>query len=239
MSSEQKIDDLANAPTAKRSKKAKPLEPGEKLRQREFHRRYGEMRTDDTYELLNGIVHKKPRNSLLHGRVAMHLAGLLMEYEATTPGTSGLSNISLIVDSENEAQVDVAFVIQPEFYGSTKIVDGYVTGYPELVIEIADKAGFVDLEARSKALSFAGEYVVFCLKKHQLHYFAIDREVVCCDVASKPVWKSQKFPGLYIDFDAVVYNNRERSQSVLREGLVDPEREFWLSILENPRLRGL
>jgi Uma2 family endonuclease len=195
------------------------------------------MHTDDTFELLNGIVYKKPRNSLLHGRVTMHLAGLLMEYERATPGASGLSNISLILDSENEAQVDIAFVIQPEFKGNTSIVDGYVTGFPELAIEIADKAGYVDLNARSKALAFVGEYIVVCLQRRELHYFDIDGDVVSYDIGSKPIWKSYQFPGLYIDFDAVVSNNNERSISVLHEGLVDPQRESWLSMLKFPRLR--
>jgi len=211
------------------------LRTGQEMSQPEFHRRYCAVKTADQFELLCGTVRRKPRNSFEHGRVMMNLTGLLLQYElASLPYVTGVTNTSLILGADSEAQVDCALVRNPEFGGRIRVVDGFVTRGPELVIEVADEASSVDLEDRAGDLHRAGtaEYLVICLTSRTLYDFRFYNKPEPNLIWKNQLWKSDVFPGLRLNFTAILAENSKRALRSVLFGLRDRKRKNWLRQLK-------
>ncbi|HKB02523.1 MAG TPA: Uma2 family endonuclease, partial [Gemmataceae bacterium] len=136
------------APVRARSRaEIPPLEAGDEMTAAEFERRYNAMPELKKAELLRGIVYMpSPVRLDQHGEPHSDMIGWLAMYKAFTPGVRGGDNSTVRLDEKNEPQPDILLLIPQSAGGqSTVSADGYVTGAPELVCEVASSSRSYDL----------------------------------------------------------------------------------------------
>lgn len=117
-------------------------------------------------------------------------------------------------------------------------LEGYFAGAPELIIEIARSSRAFDLGAKKVDYERAGvrEYVVVELDPDQIHWF-IRRDDHFNDLPPGPdgVYRSEIFPGLWLDPRALYSENLDRLIEVLDQGLATPAHAAFLARLEKAR----
>src|SRR5438477_7717179 len=94
---------------------------GQKMKQPEFHRRYEACPPREKWELVGGIVFMASPLRYPHGRYDFSLGAALTLYAADTPGVDGAHNVTSILGEESEPQPDIAFRIEEEYGGSSRV----------------------------------------------------------------------------------------------------------------------
>src|SRR5271165_6771949 len=91
------------------------LRTGQRMTQKEFHRRY-ELQPDHVKaELIGGVVYVASPPRRAHGRRHPELSGVLWLYESATPGLELLDNATTILGPDSEPQPDLSLRILPEW----------------------------------------------------------------------------------------------------------------------------
>jgi Uma2 family endonuclease len=219
-----------------------PLHNGDHLTQAEFHRRYETMPPEFRAELIGGIVYvSSPLRWNPHGNPTFNLSTVLGNYALETPGVEGADNATAILGDDKEPQPDLALRIHEDHGGASRLdPQGYLVGPPELVIEVAHSTAAIDLHAKKKDYRWAGvrEYLVVCVEDGELYWFAFPSgRRLKPDGAG--VYRSQVFPGLWLDGGAVLARDGRRLNAALRAGLATPEHAAFAARLQahQPRKR--
>jgi Uma2 family endonuclease len=230
---------MADAPTTA----LPPLENGDHLDQKTFHARYEAMPDHVKAELIEGIVYimpspLKPGHGRSHGWVMTWLG----VYAEATPGTDIFDNTTTILSSSSEPQPDACLLVLPEYGGQTREnQDGYLTGPPELIVEVASSSQAIDLGAKRRDYERAGvrEYVVIALRQAQVFWF-VRRADRFEPMLPGPdgVLRSEAFPGLWLDPAGVIGRDTRRLLEVLRQGLASPEHAAFMTTLAARRAAG-
>lgn len=220
---------------AKAMKGLPPLENGDRLDQKTFHARYEAMAEDVRAELIGGIVFMASPLRRRHGRHGARLIHWLTEYELATTGTECLENTTNILGDDSEPEPDACLIILPENGGQTWEDDkGYLNGSPELVAEVSHSSESIDLHGKKKDYEKAGvrEYMVLALRTHKVYWF-VRRRGRFKDLAPGPdgIFRSEVFPGLWLDPAALLRRDGKRVLAVLRQGLATPEHEAFVAKL--------
>ena len=119
---------------------------GERLDQKTFHERYKAMPPGVRAELIGGVVYMPSPLKSRHGRSHQRMNIWLGLYHLATAGTDILDNATSILSESSEPQPDAALGILPECGGQTHDDDeGYPTGAPELIMEVALSSAAYDL----------------------------------------------------------------------------------------------
>jgi Uma2 family endonuclease len=197
------------------------LHSGDRLTQREFHRRYEAYPEDVKFELIGGIVYMASPLRRLHAIYHLKLGTLLSLYADATPGVEALDNATTILGEESEPQPDLALRILPE-YGGQSFTDqkDYVNRAPELIAEVAHSSHAIDLHQKKDDYEKAGvvEYLVLSVDEKSFHWFHFkSKRKIQPD--SKGIYRSRVFPGLWIDSRALLAREAARVNKVLQEGL--------------------
>ena len=209
-----------------------PLVNGDHLRQPEFHRRYEAMPEDFRAELIGGIVYVASPMRNPHGRHTRLLSGLLATYEAATPGIEGADGVTVILGDESEPQPDLCLRILPEHGGRSKENEQeYLTGPPELLIEVAHSTEAIDLGAKLSDYTAGGvrEYLVFCVKPGELRAFQLGKAPAA---VKDGVYRSGEFPGLWIDVGALKAKDTRRILATGRAGIASDEHARFVERLQ-------
>src|ERR1700677_2935846 len=219
----------------RREKKMPALENGDRLDQKTFHVRYLAMPENVRAELIGGIVYMSSPMKRPHGRYQFRLIRWMGEYESATPGIEGLDNTTQILGPESEPQPDGCLFILPECGGQTwEDDDGYMNGAPEFVGEISHASESIDLNAKKTDYDKAGvrEYLVVALRSKQVFWF-IRRHGKLKEMAagSDGIFRSEVFPGLWLDPAGFLRPDGKRVLAVLRQGLDSPEHEAFVTKL--------
>ncbi|HZT81031.1 MAG TPA: Uma2 family endonuclease [Gemmataceae bacterium] len=214
-----------------------PLRHGERMDQKTFHARYEAMPPDFRAELIGGVVHVPSPLKRQHGRVHAKVIQWLSEYEDATPGTEAFDNASAILDEQAEPQPDACLLIVVPGLGQTRNEDDYITGAPELIVEVAETSEPVDLGAKRADYERAGvrEYIVVSLRQRRVIWF-VRRGTSLEEVGPGPdgVFRSEVFPGLWLDAAALLRQDGRRVLEVLRQGLATPEHAAFITRLAAP-----
>jgi Uma2 family endonuclease len=215
-----------------------PLENGDRLTRDEFERRYHAMPDVKKAELIEGVVTiPSPVRVQKHGRPHLHLNTWLGTYEASTPGVIAADNATTRLDLDNEPQPDILLMIDPARGGQARISeDDYVEGAPELVVEIASSSVSFDLHAKLHVYrrNAVREYVTWRVLDG-----AIDWRVLRAgQYESLPLddlgrYRSEAFPGLWLDPAALLRGDLAAVLDALRLGLAGPDHAAFAD-----RLRG-
>jgi len=215
------------------------LENGDRLTRAEFERRYEAMPHLKKAELIEGVVYvPSPVRHRQHGAPHAQLIGWLVQYAANTPGVEVGDNTSVRLDLDNEPQPDALLFIDPDCGGQVRIgVDGIIEGAPELVAEVASSSVSYDLHVKLHVYRRNGvrEYVVWRVLDREIDWFVLragqyERMVV----DAQGFFRSEVFPGLWLDPAGLVRGDLATVLAVVQQGLASPEHGAFVVRLHPP-----
>jgi Uma2 family endonuclease len=216
-----------------------PLEAGDHLDQATFHARYAAMPPNFRAELIGGVVFVPSPLRSEHGESHALVIGWLTSYWIATPGTRVRDNATAILGGDSEPQPDAALVIEPESGGQTSVSeDGYATGPPELIVEVASSSESIDLHAKRRDYEQAGvlEYMVVVLRQRVVRWFVLqDGTYRDMEADTRGMFKSRVFPGLWLDAPALLQGDGRQVMATLQQGLETPEHAAFVQQLQARR----
>ena len=199
-----------------------PLEAGDRLDRRTFHARYERMPPGFRAELIGGIVYVPSPVRLRHGRPYTNVIKWLSTYEERTPGVETLADVTTILGDDSEPQPDALLRIVG---GQTREEHDYLTGPPELVVEVASATESYDLHAKLADYDRYGvrEYLALIVRTQEAAWFdRVDGRLVRREVAADGLLRSDVFPGLWLDPAALFRGDMRRVRAVLKRGVATP-----------------
>lgn len=194
------------------------LQPGDVLSRVEFERRYAAMPHIKKAELIDGIVYMAPPvRADSHGIPHVRLATLIQVYATKHPGLIVADNSTVRLDTLNEPQPDL--LLMRENGRASIDADGYITGAPELVAEIAASSASYDLHQKKRAYLRAGiqEYLVWIADENRLVWWELrDDEYAEVPASEAGLLESPGFPGLIIDTRALLAGDLATALAALK-----------------------
>ena len=125
-------------------------------------------------------------------------------------------------------------LIRPELGGQTRREQGYLAGGPELVVEIARSSRKIDLGPKYRDYERAGvlEYLVVALDPDEIHWF-VRRDDRLERLVPGPdgLHRSEVFPGLWLDPQALFAEDLDGLITTLDLGLATPEHAGFVARL--------
>jgi Uma2 family endonuclease len=211
------------------------LEVGDHLDQRTFHERYEAMPDDARFELIGGIVYMPSPIQWPHGKMHKEVIEWLSAYEKETPGVEYFLNVTNILGPESEPEPDAGLVIVPEKGGQVRETkERYLEGAPELIVEIASSTESIDLHGKKRDYEEAGvrEYVVVAIRQSRVYWFVLRRgKYVELSVGRDGILRSEVFPGLWLDADALLARDRKSVHAALQQGVASREHASFVAKL--------
>lgn len=204
------------------------LENGDHLDQPTFHARYRAMPERFRAELIGGVVYVPSPLKADHGEIHAKVMFWLGTYSVKSAGTRVLDNATDILAPDSEPQPDGCLVVDG---GQTRLdADGYLTGPPELAVEVASTSQAYDLFEKRRDYERYGvrEYLVLIVRESRALWFVRQpgqskagfTELMPADDG---VLRSPSLPGLWLDAPALFRGDTARVIDVLNAGLATPE----------------
>jgi Uma2 family endonuclease len=186
-------------------------------------------------ELIEGVVYvPSPVRHEGHGRQHSALNCWLAVYGASTPGVEVSDNATIRLDLDNEPQPDLLLRIVPN--GQSHVdSDGFISGAPELVAEIASSSAAYDLHQKLTVYRRHGmrEYLVRRVLEHAIDWFVLrDGRYEPLQPDENGVFRSEIFPGLWLDVATMIRGDLATVLKVLGEGLATGEHEAFVKQLQ-------
>lgn len=182
-----------------------PLMNGDRLTRAEFERRYEADKSVKKAELIEGVVYVASPATAFHGTPLGRVIFWLHSYQMFTPGFQVVDNGTLRLDEDNEPQPD-AMMYQP---GGRAWIDkeGYVTGVPELIVEVAWSSSAYDLHQKKDVYRRVGvpTYIVYTVREERVRWFELEEgQYVEQEPDADGVYRSARLPGLWLAAQALV-----------------------------------
>ncbi len=220
--------------------KPPPMEFGDRLTRAEFERRWEEMPHVKKAELIDGAVYMPSAVRYEgHGRQHGILGHWLGSYAVGTPGTDAADNSSVRLDDENEPQPDLLLRFARALGGQSWVdEEGYLNGVPELVVEIAASIASYDLHQKLDVYRRHGvpEYLVWRVFDREVDWFCLrDGNYERLAPDADGLLRSRVFPGVWLDPNALVQDNRTALVEAASRGLASPEHADLVARLEQKR----
>jgi Uma2 family endonuclease len=210
------------------------LENGDHLDQKTFHARYEAMPEGTRAELIGGIVYMASPLKRPHDKMHMRASHWLLEYQDATSGTEAFDNATNILGEDSESQPDLCMLIASDKGGQTREEDEYIVGAPELIVEIASSTESIDLHGKLRDYQEAGvrEYVVVALRQARVFWFVLrNGRFEELPPGGDGIFRSEVFPGLWLDPVALLRRDAARIREVLRQGLASAEHAAFVARL--------
>ena len=203
------------------------LVDGMRMDVEEFSRRYAAMReADETFhaELIFGVVYTmQPPSAGGHGipHAADSLPFLL--YDLATPGVTYSNPAGFPAPTtDGKVEPDGCLFVEPSYGGRATLDEsGNLTEAPELCIEIANTTVYKDLVTKRALYEAAGvqEYLVHVVQESRVAVFVRrDDRLVPADTPDA-VFRSETFPGLWLDLQALQTLDKAAARQTLEQGL--------------------
>ncbi len=209
-----------------------PLRAGDRLTRDEFERRYHAMPDVKKAELIEGVVYMpSPVSNENHGAPHAKLVTWLGVYEASTRGVQVSDNATVRLDWDNEPQPDALLRIVPKSGGQSGDEAGYIAGGPEWVGEIAASSVSYDLHDKKEAYRRNGvrEYLVWRVEDLAIDWFVLrGGSYELLPAGDDGIYRSEVFPGLWLDANALLAGNTRQVLEVLNSGIQSAEHEAFV-----------
>ena len=215
-----------------------PLVAGQRMDQPTFHERYEAMGSGTWAELVDGVVYMPSPVSEDHGGTDDNVGGWLYDYRKSIPALKGGANATVKLGRFGQPHPDRQLRIRPEFGGSAGVEAGYVVGPPELVVEVSWSSREFDLGPKKRDYEKAGvqEYVVFALEPDEVFWFVRrDGRFVELAPGEDGIFRSEAFPGLWLDPAALFAEDLDRVTAILDQGRATPEHAAFVARLAKSR----
>lgn len=213
------------------------LHNGDVLDQPTFHERYAAMPPGFRAELIGGVVYVPSPTTNWHSVYHGDVIGWMFHYRAHSPGVEMLDNGTIILDEENEPQPDGVLRLDESVGGATHLTEqGYVAGPPELHAEIAFSSASIDLHQKRREYERAGvcEYLVVLIQEKSVRAFRLDHaRYVEFPPDPDGVWRSQVFPGLWLNIQALLARDGMALLKTLDAGLASEEHAAFAKRLQD------
>ena len=213
------------------------LETGDRLTCAEFERRYDAMPGLKKAELIEGVVFvPSPVRLTRHGQPHGFIIVWLGNYAAATPGLIMAPDSTIRLDLDNSPQPDAMLMIDPACGGQARIdADDYVVNAPELLGEVSASTVSYDLNVKLQSYQRNGvrEYVVWRVQNHAIDWFVLrDSEFVPMQPDADGFYRSEVFPGLWLDPTALLEGNMTRVLDVLEQGMAGTDHAAFIARLK-------
>ncbi|MDA1017935.1 MAG: Uma2 family endonuclease [Planctomycetota bacterium] len=223
--------DIARNPTPAEAARIPRLEPGDRLTQQEFRRRFEAMPACDHAQLIEGVVYMpSPVSAERHGEPHADVLTWLGCYRARTPQVRAGDNSTLWLDVDNAPQPDCYLRLEEQAGGQSRVEDGYIFGAPELIVEISSSSVSYDLHDKLTAYQRNGvrEYIVWRVQDGEIDWFVLqESRFIRAAADERGVYRSAMFPGLWLESRALVQRDLAQVLDVLQAGLdSDEHRKF-------------
>jgi Uma2 family endonuclease len=198
------------------------LENGDRLNRAEFERRYIASNIKKA-ELIEGIVHvASPLRFTPHGKPHSNIITWLGTYQAAITGLEVGIEPTVRLDDDNEPQPDaVLFRVD----GKAKIDDdGYISGAPELIAEIAASTVSYDLHSKKRTYERNGvkEYIVWRTLDRQIDWFILENgKYSRLEPDQSGIIRSQEFLGLWLNVNAILNSDMSSVLKTLQTGIAN------------------
>jgi Uma2 family endonuclease len=212
------------------------LESGDHLSRAEFERRYEAMPELKKAELIEGVVYvASPVRITVHGKPHGRVITWLGVYDAATPGVELADNATVRLDLDNEPQPDALLRIDDAAGGQSRVdTDGYVSGAPELVVEVAASSAAIDRHKKLLAYRRNGvaEYVVWQVLDRRIEWFALQEgEYVELPLDERGVVHSRIFPGLRLAVESLLNGDLAAVLAEQQAALGTPDHRQFVATL--------
>ena len=215
-----------------------PLVNGDRLTRLEFERRYDAMPKVKKAELIEGVVYMASPRSFTHAKPHGSLITWLGVYQVATPQVEMGIEPTVRLDIENAPQPDGVLFIKRQSGGNCRLSgDSYIEGAPELVIEVAASSVAIDLGDKKRAYRRNGvqEYLVWQVFEQKIDWFSLqDGDYISLVPDQGGVIRSQVFPGLWLDGEAMLKGNMQQVLNVLQLGISSTEHQAFVQKLTQP-----
>jgi Uma2 family endonuclease len=196
------------------------LENGDRLSREEFERRYTASNIKKA-ELIEGIVHvASPLRFTSHGKPHSQIIGWLVTYQSMVTGLEVGIEPTVRLDDDNEPQPDAVLF---HIGGNAQIdADGYITGAPELIAEIAASTVSYDLHNKKRVYERNGvkEYIVWRTLDRQIDWFMLENgEYQKLEPDDSGIIRSREFEGLWLNVNAILQNDMSVVLKTLQTGI--------------------
>ena len=210
------------------------LVEGQRLDQPTFHALYEAMPPGTRAELINGVVLMPSPVGPLHSDAHVPTVVWLSYYKENTPGVQALDNASTALGLKSEPQPDALLRILPEYGGRTRTDRRFVQGVPELLVEVAHTTKYTDLGPKFDDYERVGvlEYVVRSIEPDEVLWFVLRKgRFVDLEPGPDGIYRSEVFPGLWVDPQALLAGDTRRLRAVLDLGCATPEHAAFVAHL--------
>ncbi|CAN1209303.1 Uma2 family endonuclease [Tumidithrix helvetica PCC 7403] len=196
------------------------LENGDKLNREEFERRYAASNIKKA-ELIEGIVYvASPLRFIPHGKPHSNIVTWLGTYQAAIAGLEVGIEPTVRLDRDNEPQPDAVLF---RLGGNAQIdSDGYITGAPELIAEIAASTVSYDLHSKKRIYERNGvkEYIVWRTLDRQIDWFILENSTYRnLEPDTAGIIRSREFQGLWLNVNALLNNDMAETLKTLQTGM--------------------
>ena len=181
------------------------LENGDHLDRVEFERRYTASNIKKA-ELIEGLVYvASPLRFTPHAEPHGRIIGWLIAYQAMMTGLKVGIEPTVRLDADNEPQPDAVLF---RLGGNAQVdEDGYITGSPELIVEIAASTVSYDLHDKKRSYERNGvkEYIVWRTLDQAIDWFILENDKyveLAPDEAG--IMHSHEFEGLRLNVTAIL-----------------------------------
>jgi len=211
------------------------LRDGDRLSVAEFERRCHASPQIRKAELIEGVVYVAPSVTDDHGPAHSTLDHWFGYYQLGTPHLTCSSDGTVRLDAANQFQPDLHLRIAPGYGGqATRSVDRYVEGAPELVAEIAVTTAARDLKEKLEVYRRNGarEYIVWRVWDRAIDWFVLhDGRYDRLPLGEDGLYRSEVFPGLWLDPDALLRGDHPALFRAVQLGLATPEHAAFVEEL--------
>ncbi len=213
-----------------------PLENGDRLSRSEFEHRYAAMTDLKKAELIEGRVYMaSPLRFEPHAEPHGDIITWLGIYKAMTPGARLGDNPTVRLDRDNEPQPDAVLRLDEQVGGQSTLGDeGYVEGAPELIAEISASTATIDLGDKLRVYRRCGvqEYLVWQVFEQKIDWFQLQGdEYIKLDPDGAGIIRSQVFPGLWLDQQAMIIGDMQQVMRILQEGIATEDHQKFVASL--------
>ncbi|GAP98305.1 Uma2 family endonuclease [Leptolyngbya sp. NIES-2104] len=217
--------------------KIPPLENGDRLSRPEFERRYTASPHIKKAELIEGVVYVAAALRFeSHAEPHSNLNAVLSIYKAFTPGVRLGDNPTVRLDLDNEPQPDLVLFLEQNRGGRVIIdSDDYLTGAPELVIEVAASSVAIDTGTKKRVYRRNGvqEYIIWQSYERRLDWFQlVEGEYQTLSLDETGIIRSQVFPGLWLNVAAILNGDMIAVLETVQAGIQSPEHQMFVQSLQ-------